>query len=72
MTNKKHALLIFLVATTLRAAQPATAPIDAGDANAQQSLVKLEPAAQVTQRLAWWSDAPRTPLQNTRHSVRDQ
>ncbi len=48
------ALLSF---ATLRAAQPATAPIDTGDANAQQSLVKLEPAEQVAQRLAWWSDA---------------
>src|SRR5262245_42347160 len=33
------------------------APVDTGDSHAEQSLVKLEPADQVAQRLAWWSEA---------------
>jgi alpha-L-fucosidase len=53
------ALLLPLVALRLAAADavPKGAPVDTGDANAQQSLVHLEPAEQVAQRLAWWSEA---------------
>ncbi len=42
----------------LRAAEaPPAAPADTGDSHAQQSLIKIEPADQVSRRLAWWEDA---------------
>jgi len=50
------ALAISLAALPLAAAaQPA--PVDTGDAHANQSLVKLDPPEVIAARLAWWSDA---------------
>jgi alpha-L-fucosidase len=48
-----------MISTFARAQPPTSAPaaVDTGDAHAQQSLVKIEPAEQVARRLAWWSDA---------------
>jgi len=44
-------------AQTAGHAPAAAAPIDPGDASAGQALLRLDPPAQVAQRLAWWSDA---------------
>src|SRR5437763_4310066 len=57
MTALRCAALLPLLALRLgAAAAPQTAPVDTGDANAQQSLVKLEPPEQIAQRLASWSE----------------
>ena len=56
MHPTRLAILLSLFAPPL-AAHPAPQKADTGDAHAQQSLIQLEPAVQVAQRLAWWSEA---------------
>jgi alpha-L-fucosidase len=46
---------VLAVSTAMTPAQ--TAPVDTGDANSGQSLLKLEAPAAVEKRLQWWSDA---------------
>jgi alpha-L-fucosidase len=55
--NPLRLVLWFILLARPLAAQTTLGKVDTGDAHAQQSLVQLEPAAQVAQRLAWWSDA---------------
>lgn len=50
--------LLFLLASVLPSfAQTTLGKVDPGDAHAEETLVRLEPAEKVAQRLAWWSDA---------------
>lgn len=54
--------LLFAVSLALTGAAqpappPAPAPVDTGDAHAAQSLLHLDPAAQVAARLHWWEEA---------------
>jgi alpha-L-fucosidase len=53
------ALVFSLPTLSLVAADQAAkiAQVDAGDVHAGESLVKIEPAEKVAQRLAWWSEA---------------
>jgi alpha-L-fucosidase len=50
-------LSLLLLSAISSTAQTTLGKVDTGDAHAQQSLIKLEPTAQVAARLAWWSDA---------------
>ncbi len=50
-------LSLLLLSAMSSTAQTTLGKVDTGDAHAQQSLIKLEPAAQIEARLAWWSDA---------------
>jgi alpha-L-fucosidase len=47
----------FAAGPTASKARPAAAPVDTGDANAAQTLLKLEPPERVAQRLRWWNEA---------------
>jgi alpha-L-fucosidase len=51
------AALAALTAATAALAQPASAPIDTGDAHDGQALLGAESPAAVARRLAWWSEA---------------
>lgn len=52
------ALLAFPIAVVAQSGSAGTpAPIDTGDAHAEQKLVKAESSERTAQRLQWWSDA---------------
>jgi len=49
--------LLLLAGACSLPAQTTLGKVDAGDAHADQSLIRLEPAEKVAQRLQWWSEA---------------
>src|SRR5438128_9901213 len=49
--------LLFAAGLGSLPAQTTLGKVDAGDAHANQSLIQLEPAGKVAQRLLWWSEA---------------